>query len=412
MVRCAVVVAPHHRSIVGIRANHRNLSAVLLQRQHVVIVLQEYDGLASHVERLLCTLLGRHRRIGNLRPLHEARVVHLAQVEATLQQSDDVLVDLSLADESAPDGLGDAAISVAVATFHIGAGEGSLRRGGDGRRGTLVRRIEIADGSAVAHHEVFESPLVAQNLLQQTCAATARIIVESLVGTHHLAHLRILHQRLEGRHVGLPEVAHRHIGEVDGVASVFRSAVYGIVFGTRPELAILRRLRSLQSAHHLCAHHGGQIGVFAIGLLATSPARVAEDVHVRCPYAQAVELLVFALQVVHAVVILRTKLGAGHVEHPIHHVRVPRCRHCDGFGKHRYVSHVGGAVKGFAPPEEFLDAQSGNGGTLVEHQLRFLFERQSLTEVDGSLMCREVWILIGQLLCCSAEAVRQCAGQQ
>ena len=39
----AVVVAPHHRRVVGIRSDDGYLSTVLLQRQHVVVVLQQHD---------------------------------------------------------------------------------------------------------------------------------------------------------------------------------------------------------------------------------------------------------------------------------------------------------------------------------------------------------------------------------
>ena len=54
MVGCAVVVTPHHGLIVGIRTNDGNLLLALLQRQDVVIVLQENDRLARHVEGYLC----------------------------------------------------------------------------------------------------------------------------------------------------------------------------------------------------------------------------------------------------------------------------------------------------------------------------------------------------------------------
>ena len=94
--------------------------------------------------------------------------------------------------------------------------------------------IEVAHGTTVAHHEVLESPLVAQDLLEQTGRTAAGIVVQTLVGTHHLSYLGILHQGLEGRHVGLPEVAHGYIIKICRVACVFRTAVYGIVLGTGP----------------------------------------------------------------------------------------------------------------------------------------------------------------------------------
>ena len=144
--------------------------------------------------------------------------------------------------------------------------------------------VEVTDGTAVADNEVLESPFVAEDLLEQTGRAAAGIIVETLVGTHHLTHLGVLHQGLEGGHIGLPEVAGRHIGEVGGVAGVLRTAVYGIVLGTGPEFAVLRILRPLQAAYHLDPHDTRQIGVFAVGFLSTPPTGITEDVHVRRPY--------------------------------------------------------------------------------------------------------------------------------
>ena len=60
---------------------------------------------------------------------------------------------------------------------------------------------------------------------------------------------------LKRRHVGLPEVAHGYISKVGGVAGVFRTAVYGIVLGTGPELAVLGVLGTLQAANDGIAHH-------------------------------------------------------------------------------------------------------------------------------------------------------------
>ena len=275
-----------------------------------------------------------------------------------------------------------------------------------------MRLVEIAHGAAVAHHQILESPLVAQNLLKQPLRTAAGVVVKALVGTHHFPDLGILHQRLEGWHVGLPKVAHGHVGQVGRVARVFRSAVHGVVLGAGPKLTILRRLRSLQATHHLRTHHAGQEGVLAVGFLATSPARVAEDVHVWRPHAQAAHLHVLALQVVHAVVVLRTEFRRGHVEHLIEQVRIERGSHGDGLGEHRHVAHVGSAVQRLAPPEKLLDAQTRNGRALVEHQLSLFFQRQARAEVHGALLGAQVRVLVGQRLCCHASGHRQGGSQQ
>ena len=87
------------------------------------------------------------------------------------------------------------------------------------------------------------------------------------------------------------------------------------------------------------------------------------------------ELLVLALQVVHAVIVLRTKLCRSHVEALVNHIRVERSSHGNRLREDGDVPHVGSAVQSFAPPKELFDAEPRNGRTFVEHQLGFLLER-------------------------------------
>ena len=108
-----------------------------------------------------------------------------------------------------------------------------------------MRLIEIAHGTTVAHHQILESPLIAEDGLQQPLGTAARIIVKTLVGTHHLTHLRILHQGLEGRHVRFPHIPWGNIREIGCMTGVFGSAVHGIVLSTSPQLTVLRIFRTL-----------------------------------------------------------------------------------------------------------------------------------------------------------------------
>ena len=151
----------------------------------------------------------------------------------------------------------------------------------------IARFPEVADGSAVAHYQSLESPLIAENLLKQTVAATARVTIPTLIGTHHFCHLSFLHKRLEGRQIGFVEVARREVGDIELMAIPFRSTMNGKVLGAGKEFAVLAVGRSLESAHHSQSHARCEIRVFAIGFLSTPPTRVAEDVDIRCPERQA-----------------------------------------------------------------------------------------------------------------------------
>ena len=97
-----------------------------------------------------------------------------------------------------------------------------------------MRGVEVADSSTVADHQVLKAPVIAQDGLQQAVRTTAGVVVQTLIGTHHLTHITLRHQMLKGRHIGFPEVTYRHSGQVGRMARVLRSAVYGIVFGTGP----------------------------------------------------------------------------------------------------------------------------------------------------------------------------------
>ena len=58
-------------------------------------------------------------------------------------------------------------------------------------------------------------------MLEVTIIATAGITIDTLVGTHHLGHFALLHERFESREVGFPQVAFREVFYVKGVAVPF-----------------------------------------------------------------------------------------------------------------------------------------------------------------------------------------------
>ena len=227
-----------------------------------------------------------------------------------------MLVNLGFSNQSTTDGLRNTAVGIAVAALYVSTGDGSLGRSVNGIGGRLMGFIEVADGTAVADNQILETPLVTQNLLQQSLTATAGIVVQALVGTHHLANLGILYQCFKGWHIGFPEVAGRYIGQIGRMAGVLRTAMDGIVLGTSPELAVLGILGTLKATDHLHTHNAGQVGVFTVGLLSPAPSWITENVHIRRPNGEAVELLILAA-VQHTLVILRTELRTGSIEHLI-----------------------------------------------------------------------------------------------
>ena len=98
---------------------------------------------------------------------------------------------------------------VAGTALQVGAG---LDGGGAGCSGirmglVLALCVEVVDCTAVGNHEALEAPLVAQDVLEQAVAGAARVAFVAVVCAHHLLYLRLGDEFLEGRQVGLPEVA-------------------------------------------------------------------------------------------------------------------------------------------------------------------------------------------------------------
>ena len=168
MVWGTIIVSPHHRLVMSIRTDNGNLLGILLQRQDIVLVLKQYDGLTSHVQRYVSRSLGRHSRIRNLRPLHQRRIIHLTQVETTFEQTDHVLINLLLREQTFSNCLGQTLIGIVKATLYIGTCQDGFRCTMYGIRRRLMVLVEVANGTTVAYNEIFKAPLIAQYLLEQT----------------------------------------------------------------------------------------------------------------------------------------------------------------------------------------------------------------------------------------------------
>ena len=228
-------------------------------------------------------------------------------------------------------------MSVFRATFHVCTAQHSL-----GRCSLAVLRHvvptgqEVAYGTAVTGYQSLEAPLVAQDVLLVTGITAAGITVYALVGTHHLGHVTLLYQRLEGWQIGFPQVSLWQLLHVEHVAVPLWSAMHGKVFGASQEFLVLVlpafavQTLALQSVDHGQSHALRQVRVFTVGLLSASPARVAEYVDVRSPERQA--LITLYASTFLGLLVLGTCFVAGGRKDLVHQFVVPRCCHhrCDG----------------------------------------------------------------------------------
>ena len=226
--------------------------------------------------------------------------------------------------------------------------------------------------------------------------------VNALVGTHHLGHIALLHQALEGGQIGLPQVALGQVLHVERVTVPLRTAVHGKVLGAGQQLVVsagigrLAVLHALQAVDHRQAHAFRQVWVLAVGLLAAAPARVTEDIDVGSPERQTLIAAYVACAL--GLLILHTRLVAGSVKAAIDHVIVKRCRHSHRYGKDGGESVAPYAVQRLVPPGKTLQPKAGQSLRLVYHQLRLLLQRQAADKVICTLLGTEGRVLERQQL--------------
>ena len=343
--------------------------------------------------------LGGHDAFGNLRPGILVVGVEVAQLEAGNEQTTETPVKVGLFHFATPDGFGQ--MLILRATLHVGACQDGLGTGLRAVPGNVVPAgKEVANGATVAGNQSVETPLVAQDLLFITGLGTAGLSVNALVGTHHLGHLALLHQCLESREIGFPEVALWQVFYIELMAVPLRPAVYGEVLGAGQQLAVLAHpevfaliAHTLQATHHGKAHPGGQVRVFAVGLLTASPAGVTKDVDVGSPERQAL----IAFDVAGTLCLLRLYAGlvADGSKDLMEQSVVPRCCHSHRNREYGGIAVAAYAMQGFVPPLELRNAETRNGRRRVHHQTDFLFECQSCQQIVSPLLRAKAGILIG-----------------
>ena len=177
--------------------------------------------------------------------------------------------------------------AAAALEVHLAA-EGIAVGGSRGGVGTVARDdgvglVGVVQGPAVGDEDAVVLPFIAQDI-EQTAVCAARLFVEPVISAHHLLHVAVFDDILEGGQVGGAQVALRHHA-VELVADAFGAAVHGQVLeagGGRECVAGSPKLGvpMLQPVDACQAHRGGKEGVLAVGLHAASPAWVAEDVDV------------------------------------------------------------------------------------------------------------------------------------
>ena len=181
--------------------------------------------------------------------------------------------------------------------------------------------------------------------------------------------------------------AHIDIGEV---TRGLRSAVHGEVLGRGDGLVVVR-IVALHSRHKRNSHAAAQERILAIGLLASSPARIAKDVDVGSPEVQALEDVGVAGAL--GLDVLDPAFDADRGRHGVNAGGIECRREADGLRKlGRAVDRD--TVERFAPPVIGGNAQAWDRPGLVD-ELRGLFlQRHPMYQIGCTLLRGEREILV------------------
>src|ERR1035441_8791547 len=262
-----------------------------------------------------------------------------------------------------------------------------------GRRHALHRVValeDIADRAAIGDHVSRKAPLLAQNIAEQSRAGAGRLAVHLVIGAHHRVRPALANRRLEMRQVALRQVRILHLG-VEAVARRFGSGVHREVLGGGHHFQILRVV-ALQSLDEVDRQAPRQVRVFAVGLHASAPARVAHQVDVGRPEGEALVHAPLAAPL--ELVVLGGSLVGDRRGHAENESGIPSGSQADGLREHRGAAGGGHAVEAFAPPVVGRDGEPLDGRRLIHHLRDLLGDGQAREQVVHALCQRRIGVLV------------------
>ncbi len=315
-------------------------------------------------------------------PWHNRVGVEVAKLHTPDKQTAETAVDIGLRQVAAFNGGRD--MTVLHSTLQVSTGKDGIGRGS---LWVVARAVssgqEIADSTAVADHKPAVAPLAAEYLSDKFVAATAWMVVVALVGTHHLAHIGLLHKLAESGQICLTKVPLAYIVDVECMTVPFRPAVYGKMFRAGICFAVSGRIGPLQSLHHSHTHTSREVGVFAVRLLSAAPSRITEDIYIRSPERHTAVVVEPARTLGYRV--LGTALVADSGKYPFHQSVVERRGHLHSYGKYGGRAVTSYPVESLAPPVPLRDTEPRNRRRRVSHQRCFLFKSKARKQVVGTL---------------------------
>src|SRR4029453_11059993 len=108
---------------------------------------------------------------------------------------------------------------------------------------------------------------------------------DGVIDAHDGVRLRLHNRGLESHQVSVHQVILAH-GSVEDVPLRLRTTVYGVVFRSRDYFKVVR-IVALHPLYEFDAHATGEIRIFPVRFLPSSPAGIAKDIDVRRPVGQS-----------------------------------------------------------------------------------------------------------------------------
>ena len=260
----------------------------------------------------------------------------------------------------------------------------------------VVALHDVRDRIDISDHRALKAPRVPQDLGQQPVIRRGGHAVERVVRAHQGRGVTLPDARLERGQVGLVQVAlgdHR----IELVPQRFRTAVHVKVLHRGDRLQVTRII-PLEPRDEGDPEAAGQERILAVGLLAPAPARIAEDVDVRRPEGQVVELPClhpFGGSLPLVLIVLGPDLRRDHPRNGVVQIGVPRRGQSNRLRENRGRAAPRHSVQGLTPPAEVQYPQPRDGGA-GHHQLAdFLVHGHPPDEIIDALVERQSGIEAG-----------------
>ena len=175
------------------------------------------------------------------------------------------------------------------------------------------------------------------------------------------------------------QVAIRRL-HVDGMPLRLRTTVYGVMFGARHRQHVAW-IVPLHAPDESNADFAGEVRVFAISLLPTSPAWIPQNIDVGCPEVQPGPPLCIAVVLIGIIIELGAAFDANNVSFLAKQLWVPRRGRARGLREYRRHAIVGHAVECLSPVVIGGQPQPSDAGCGILDLPHLLRQRHAANQV-------------------------------